>query len=308
MRATIEASIKTGESLTMTAERLLDLDAPIVHLPRYVEELTAAAKARADDPGLYAKTVKRWQSQVARLGQGADLAHGEYTIQSSTRELVRRLGTAKPAQIDGLVDRWVLDKARYQTRVIARTEAMQAARESARASMAKQPWVHGIRWTLSGSHPRADVCDVYAATDMFGLGPGGYPVDRVPGRHPLCMCFEAAISDPYYQDREIAKARGTEEPPKPWLSGKRESAEDWLRGQSADTRRAIVGPTRARLVESGRRVLEPGASNFKPVHKLLEKPKLAKARGRAVDARAVIAADRAKMKRPFQKLNTSVKK
>jgi hypothetical protein len=302
MRQTIAASIKAGERMTMTAERLLDLDAPMVELPKYVRELSNAAKLRAGEPNLYADVVSRWRGQVAKLGQGADLAHGEYTIQSATRELVRRLETAKPAQVDKLVDRWVLEKARYQARVIARNEAVEAARQSSLESLRKQPWVHGVRWMLSPSGKRKpDVCDVYAGADLYGLGPGGYPADKVPTRHVGCICGIVGIVDDAHYEREVAVSRGEVEPPKPWLSGKRESAEDWLRAQSADARRAIVGPTRARLVESGREVLAPGAANFKPVHELLGKQRPRREMS-LVDARAVIAADRAKMKRPFPKL------
>jgi hypothetical protein len=302
MRQTIQDSVRAGEKITRTAERLLDADAPLVELPRYVRELSDAARLRPGEPNAYAAAVKRWQGQVARLGQGAELKAGEYTIQSATRELVRKLQTAKPEQIDKVVNRWILEKARYQARVIARHESVEAARRSARESLSKQPWNHGVRWTLSGAHAKPDQCDLYASVDMHGLGPGGYPLDKVPAKHVSCTCFEAAIVDQHYQDRELAKARGEEEPPKPWLSGKQETPEDWLRSQPVSALRSIVGPNRAELVRKGHKVLEPGAAGFRPVHELLGRSKTVRTTGRVADVRPLIAADRASMVRPLPRL------
>ncbi len=304
MRITLEGSLKAGEQLTRTAERLLDADRPVVELPKYVQELSEAAKFKrgAGDPNLYEQAVKRWHNQVSRLGQGAELQAGEYTIQSATRELVRRLGKAKPDQVDTLVERWVLERARYQARVIARHESVEAARESALSSYREQDWVHGVRWTLSPSHPRPDICDMHAGVDLYGLGAGGYPLDKVPGRHPSCMCNLVPISDEAHFERKIAKAKGNEEPARKWLSGRKESAEDWLKTQAKELRQAIIGPTREKLLERGRKVFDEGASGFRPVYKLLGKQKPQIQRGPRIDARGVIAKDRASMVKPFPTL------
>lgn len=303
LRTTLEASLRAGEKITRTAERLLSDDNPVVHVPRYVEELARAARfpRGPGDPNLYEQALGRWQNQIARLGQGATLEAGEYTIQSATRELVKKLKTAKPEQVDKLVDRWVLDKARYQARVVARNESVEAMRESGLATLRDQEWVHGVRWTLSPAHPRPDICDMHAGVDLHGLGPGGYPLDDVPDRHPSCLCTLVPIADDEHFEREIAKAKGEPEPPRSWESGKKQTTEDWLKAQPLSWLHAIIGPTRTKLVLEGRKVYEQG-SGFIPVHQLLGKPKPLRQSGPRIDARPHVAADRKAMVRPFPNL------
>ncbi len=179
MGRALDASFKAGERTTRIAERLLDAGEPIVELPGYVQELAdAARKGRvAGVASPFEGAVKRWQGQVNRLGQGATREAGEYTIRSATQQLVKDLRKAKPEAVDKIVDRWVLEKARYQARVVARTESVQALRDSQVASAREQPWCHGIRWTLSPNHPKADVC--FPAGTMVQTEHGQRPIESI---------------------------------------------------------------------------------------------------------------------------------
>lgn len=304
MRKVLEGSIKAGERVTMTAERLLDANVPIVEIPRHVQELSEAARfPRAPGmPNLFEGAVRSWQSKLSVLGQGASREHGEYTIQTATKQLVTDLRKAKPNQVDKIVDRWILEKARYQARVVARHEGVEAFRDVALEQARSQPFSVGVRWTLSPAHPRPDICDCHASADQYGLGAGGFPADQVPARHPSCLCSTVQIVDPLYFKREIAKSKGEAEPEKPWLSGVKETPEQWLRKQPADAQKAIMGPTRTKLVAQGRKVLDKGASNFRPVYQLLNKPKPSINYGPRIDASGIIARDRENMTQPFPRL------
>ena len=46
------------------------------------------------------------------------------------------------------------------------------------------------KWRLAARHPRFDICDFYANADLYGLGKGVYPKDKLPTlpAHPHCMC------------------------------------------------------------------------------------------------------------------------
>jgi hypothetical protein len=301
MRQVIQSSVRAGEQITRTAERLLDADLPKVNLPKYVQELQEAAST--GDGKLYRGAVKAWERQIQGLGQGALKEAGEYTLRSASRQLVRDLGKTKAENVDKIVDRWVLEKARYQARMMARHESVEAFRDVAIKQSQDQPWTVGVRWTLSSAHPRPDVCDVYASADSYGLGPGGYPSDSVPARHPSCLCSMVSIADPHYLKRELAKGRGEPEPQKPWLSGVKESPEDWLKKQSSDTQRQIVGPTRAKMLNDGRKVIDKGASNFRPVYRMQQKPKPVRDMGPRVDAAQIVRRDRENQVRPFPRLN-----
>lgn len=68
----------------------------------------------------------------------------------------------------------------YEALRLARTEMTAAYGESVIASAKVDPSATGIKWVLSESHPLKDICDTHATADGYGLGPGVYPIDKVP--------------------------------------------------------------------------------------------------------------------------------
>jgi hypothetical protein len=53
----------------------------------------------------------------------------------------------------------------------------------------------GMKWNLSKSHKVTDICDTLASQDLYGLGPGVYPKDKLLPKpaHPHCICFETIV-------------------------------------------------------------------------------------------------------------------
>jgi hypothetical protein len=81
----------------------------------------------------------------------------------------------------------------YAARRLARTEITQAAHHATVNSSIANPFVNGIQWRLSGSHPKIDICDQYARGGPNG--DGIYPPDRVPGvPHPHCLCSQLPVA------------------------------------------------------------------------------------------------------------------
>lgn len=80
---------------------------------------------------------------------------------------------------------------------IARTEIAAAHREGHIRSCtdrdgAKRPHVAAIGYRLSLSHPKPDICDIWAADDS-GLGPGNYQPGDVPMDHCFGLCWTATV-------------------------------------------------------------------------------------------------------------------
>jgi hypothetical protein len=48
--------------------------------------------------------------------------------------------------------------------------------------------VEYVQWRMSGTHPKVDICDMFAKVDKYGLGPGIYPKEKAPA-HPFCRCI-----------------------------------------------------------------------------------------------------------------------
>ncbi len=303
MRRQIVASQRAGESVQRVAERLLEVDRPIVRLPEHVQDLRRAARLALEtgDQNFFEGAVDRWASRIRRLGEQlpGGRVRGGFSIRSATQHLVTELRTARPEQVQHIIDRWVIDRAQFQARMVARTETVEAFRDAYRRSNTDQPYVKGYRWVLSTRHPRPDVCDILANQDLHGLGPGGYTREEVPATpHPLDLCSQVAIIDSAHMRRELARRRGDPEPPRPWEHESRETAQEWLGRIPAGTRDQLLGPTRARLFDEGRDVLD-ARSHPRPVHELLGRPPPTRRLGRPVNVAPLIRADRASMPEPF---------
>lgn len=85
---------------------------------------------------------------------------------------------------------------------IASDEINNYYRMQQKESAAKSILVKGIKWNLSKSHTEKDkdICDQYATQDLYGLGPGVYPVSKVPIGHKGCRCY---LTDVLYQGDEL---------------------------------------------------------------------------------------------------------
>lgn len=77
----------------------------------------------------------------------------------------------------------------YAAKRLARTEINNAFHYQQIKDAEEKPWVVGLRWRLSGSHPAEDICDVIAKAHSPGRDVGVYDKDKVPDKpHPQCLC------------------------------------------------------------------------------------------------------------------------
>lgn len=268
VRSSIEARVGMHEA----AEEFLGVARTQMQLaqPRYLERIVAEAR-RARDTGdrtRLLEVIEGHRGQLNRLGQGRDRRDGEYSLRSTVRQFVNDV-QMRPEDVDALLARHMEDRAQFVARRIMRHETAEAMRTAHLEGLAGKPYVKGIRWTLSPAHPRPDVCDLYAAQALHGLGPGGYPLESVPETpHPLCLCSHESILDEEHFTRQAARRRGEPEPPRTWEDPTHQSAHDWLAEQPESFRRQVLGPTRATIFDQGpagrRRVID-GAGHPIPV-------------------------------------------
>jgi len=82
--------------------------------------------------------------------------------------------------------------ASYDAMRLARTEISQASQRAHIASAAMNPFVAGMKWNLSASHPRYDICDELAKGGPNG--DGVYEIATYPSRpHPQCLCYSTNV-------------------------------------------------------------------------------------------------------------------
>ena len=76
-------------------------------------------------------------------------------------------------------------------RTLARTEMTRANGLATIEAAELNPFVSGIKWNLSGAHPKPDTCDSNASRSDEGFPKGVYRSNNVPEypEHPNCLCF-----------------------------------------------------------------------------------------------------------------------
>jgi hypothetical protein len=80
--------------------------------------------------------------------------------------------------------------ASYAARRLARTEINNTYHAVIVVHNEDKPWVNGMKWNTSRSHPKLDICDTLARNDKHGLGRGVFPRTAVPRKpHPQCLCY-----------------------------------------------------------------------------------------------------------------------
>ncbi|WP_242661287.1 hypothetical protein [Alkaliphilus metalliredigens] len=101
----------------------------------------------------------------------------------------------------------------YEALRLARTEMTSAYGMGTTKAAHLNPATKGIKYILSASHPKYDICDPITMADDYGLGPGGYPLDKAPlyPFHPNCLCIMTTINeDP---EELVARLRAWEQNP-----------------------------------------------------------------------------------------------
>jgi hypothetical protein len=173
-------------------QTLAGLNVPQSTITALVDAETAAAKSSLDRMirrvfgESYVNLSQRVYKSSVAIGRVLDnkinsaLARG-----LSAKEFARELSPyINPDTPGGL---------RYASMRLARSEINNAAHAVAVSDASGKPWIEGMQWELSASHPKADVCD-----DLAEGGPaldGVYPPHAVPGRpHPQCFCVVTPVS------------------------------------------------------------------------------------------------------------------
>jgi hypothetical protein len=174
-----KAAEEATQLLTSVAYGALDPDA--------AEALTRglAATAEAGIESFFARVPKTLAASVYRNSQDTitkvhDLINVGLISGLSAKELA--------ASVYDHISPTTPGGASYAAMRLARTEINNAFHEQQKAG-GHRPGVRGVKWNLSESHPRKDLCNVYAEHPS-SLGIGVWSADDVPDKpHPHCFCF-----------------------------------------------------------------------------------------------------------------------
>ncbi|MFC3874856.1 hypothetical protein [Neisseria musculi] len=156
------------------------------HAADTVAEHLKAAVGNGDDA---------FHAVMGSLGSGADVpphiakaydASRAGALRQSLRDIMT--GSPDPTTGGGVV---------YQAERLFRTELIRAHGEAYMGMAFETEGVRGVRFMLSPRHPKPDICDTHASSDLYGLGAGVYPNrESCPWpAHPNTFSYVVAVFD-----------------------------------------------------------------------------------------------------------------
>jgi hypothetical protein len=236
---TIKEAIKRNDTIEETALSLFDGYGakkllPTENIPAFMQELVDCFPLKEYGKSELLKQLSIVESRLKRHTAGGLKAAYELVkdavMSGNDRLLNKAIYTATQ------------ERTRYYARRIARTELARAYHDGFMAQWADDNDCIAFKWTLSSKHPFCDICDLYAEADLYGMGKGIFPKNKVPVLpvHPHCMCHLR----PVIQGSDLL----TSEKPKPRIE---RGGREWFDDQSTMTRQDILGIYGEKAVRSG---------------------------------------------------------
>ena len=156
---------------------------PTQSLPTFLRELTQVARRAGVSRGEILAALKPIRRQIAK-GTIAGM-------RAAYSQLVDALEDQNEKALNKAIYAATQERTRYFADRIARTEMARAYQDGFLLKWDNNEDCVAYQWKLSGRHPRYDICDLYAKANLYGMGAGVFPKDKVPRlpAHPHCMCF-----------------------------------------------------------------------------------------------------------------------
>jgi hypothetical protein len=191
-------------------------------IPQYIRKVLIATND--------AKTAATQRQALDKINRLANGGAPNKALQAAYDELLKSVQKGNDDAIQKAIQTAINEKSRYVAERIARTEMARAYADGFVAKMNGDDDIVAVKFKLSGRHPTFDICDMYAKADMYNLGVGVYPKDKLPPLpvHPHCLC---RYSEVYIGEVDTAKE-------KPCI---REAGNKWLEGLTDRQRQNVLG-------------------------------------------------------------------
>lgn len=156
---------------------------PVQDVPKYLAQTIAVARHAGVPRDEMMKMLRPIRRQIEK-GTTAGM-------RSAYSQLVDALEAQNEKALNKAIYVATQERTRYFADRIARTEMARAYQDGFLLKWDANDDCVAYQWKLSGRHPRYDICDLYAKANLYGMGAGVFPKDKVPRlpAHPHCMCF-----------------------------------------------------------------------------------------------------------------------
>lgn len=129
--------------------------------------------------------------RILQAGEGTDAVKLSKSLRKYIREGRESFADAYPNMMDRMEGR-LAKTTSYEALRVCRTELSDAYWAGAIEGYKDNDAIVGVKVILSNNRgmQEEDICDVHVRENLFGLGPGVYPVDQAPPGvfHPNCLC------------------------------------------------------------------------------------------------------------------------
>lgn len=152
-------------------------------LPKYLQKVREAT-------GNDLQALAEQRQAIDNINRLAKNGAPNKALQAAYNELLEAVQKGNEKAIEKAVEVAVNEKSRYVAERITRTEMARAWADGFIAKLKTDADIVAVKFKLSSRHPVFDICDMYAKADMYGLGAGIYPKDKLPPLpvHPHCLC------------------------------------------------------------------------------------------------------------------------
>lgn len=152
-------------------------------LPKYLQKVRVAT-------GNDLQALAEQRQAIDNINRLAKNGSPNKALQAAYNKLLEAVQKGNEKAIVKAVEVAVNEKSRYVAERITRTEMARAWADGFIAKMKTDADIVAVKFKLSSRHPVFDICDMYAKADMYGLGAGIYPKDKLPPLpvHPHCLC------------------------------------------------------------------------------------------------------------------------
>ena len=225
---TIREQMKRNATWTASARALYDgYNADkVVRVQELPEYLKAVRRATQGSPEMLS-AARKAVNNINRLAQkGAPTK----ALKTAYADMVKAATLGTQEQLQKAIWVAIQEKSRYVADRIIRTETARAWADGFFAKIMDDDDVVAVRWKLSTRHPVFDICDMYARADMYKLGAGIYPKDKLPPlpAHPHCLC---GMVEMFVGEVDLTKQK----------NNIREAGNEWLKGLDDVKRRRVLG-------------------------------------------------------------------
>lgn len=149
------------------------------------EGIDSIRSRKINNIGLSDRVYKEGAVASGKIGE---LVNAGLVNNASARDIAR--------SVKQYIDPMTPGGTSYAALRLGRSEVNNAFHTTSNRFYADQPWIEGVQWEISQSHPKPDLCDDYAGDVHFRGGePGVFKPGEVPDKpHPQCFCYITPVT------------------------------------------------------------------------------------------------------------------